>query len=521
MEDISDTEALELGVSSANMASYVAVTQVIASAISAVMIIALARLLAPTQYGIYTLAYGVSAFFGAFGISGMGHYLNRYIPYRTARKEKLLLEHDLGTSIFALFLIGLAAVVIGVALSGLISTYAFHSSGYTFIVDLSLITIVPTIIMFLEYNALIGFKDGPGSAITYVAGNLGMAIGSIGLVILGYGVAGALIGMIAGALVGVLFGTAEIMKHSRIRIEFKGMRKRMDSLFAFSMPIAGSTIITGMLNSFSILLLGVFSMPSIVGSFGIAYRIGTVILTVMAFVGSVLVQMFTSAMVRGRSTQRVSKLYNYSIYFGAVLTVPIVACLVSLANPFVISVFPGYKSATLYIPAMAISILVGIIGVYASSLAISIKAVNKVLKYAVITGVVQLVLLFALVPAFNAYGVIIGVYLAGSLVSNYLYVRYMEREPRIKTDLRRVYMVLFAGILMAIVLLPINLLPVSQTAQLLAGIVATIIIYPILLGITGAIGKRELEILDELSKRVPIFGDLLRLSVSYTSVFTR
>jgi O-antigen/teichoic acid export membrane protein len=521
MEQETDVETLELGVKSAKVASLVAATQIVSIIIGGVMLVLLARLLEPAQYGIYTLAYGVSIFFSAFGLSGIGHYLNRYVPIWIVRKKKEELERDLGASMLVLAEISLGAIVLGVLFSGLISAYVFHNVSYIPLIDLSLLSIIFTLLMFLEYNALIGFKDGIGSAMTFSGGNAGIAVASVGLVLLGYGVMGAIAGLILGSFFGILIGTFYITRHCRIRVEMDDIWERSRRILAFSLPIAGATIIPGLMNSFSILFLGAFSSSVILGSFGIAYRVGTIVLTAVAFVGSVLIQMFASAMERKNSRQVVSKLYNYSIYFGALLAIPITAYLIVFAHAFATSLFPAFKSSVLYTPAVCVSLVIGTIGTYASSLAISAGKVRKVLDYAAITGVVQLALLLLLVPALNAYGVIIAIYFAGSVVSNWLYMRYMEKEMRIKTELGKVYRIIVASTILAIVLFPISLLQISETLQLVIGAVAAIVLYPLMLGVTRAIGKRDVELLNEIGKSTPKLGRLFGYLTSYISIFIR
>ncbi len=516
-----DAETLEIGVSSAKVASLVAVTQVVVTAISGVMLIVLARLLQPASYGVYTLAYSVSLFFSAFGLAGIGHYLNKYVPLWIARKKRGELEKDLGVSFASLAGICIIAIIAGAALSGFISAYVFHSANYTSLIWIALLTILFMQLMYLCYNALIGFRDGIGAAATYTAGTLLIAIFSIGFVIRGYGVNGAFYGIIAGASAGVAIGIFYISKHSRIDVFPGDFAERARKVAGFSFPVASAFLVSVAMNNLSVLVLGAFSSAALIGSFGVAYRIGTIVNAAIFFVGSVLVQMFSSILESRKSKDKIGRLYNYSIYFGALLAVPAAAYLIALAPAFVASLFPGYRSSLLYTPAVTLSILVGIIGIYASSLVISIGKVKKVLKYAILTGAAQLILLLVLVPIMHAYGVILGVYLGGNLLSNYLYMRYMDRELKIKTNMAKVYKIIIAGVFLAAVLYPINFLPFSQTAQLVIGGIVMLIVYPALLGLTKSIGKGELRLLQKVRESSPAFRIFMPPVVSYISLFIR
>lgn len=521
MDQQSEIETLELGVKSAKVASLVGMTQLLSILIGGVTLIVLARLLLPTEYGIYTLAYSVSVLFSAFGLSGIGHYLNKYIPFWTARRKKDDLSRDLGASFAVLIGISLAATAVGVAFSGVISQYVFHSTAYISLIDLALATIVFTQLMYLAYNALIGFKDGVGSALTYSTGNIFTSIASIALVVTGFGAYGAIAGVLVGAVCSIAVGAFFITRHSSIRLTAGDIGARAKRILGFSMPIAGASIISSFMSSFSILLLGIFSSAALVGSFGVAYRIGTIATTATAFIGSVLVQMFASALETRKAREKLGRLYNYSIYFGAVVAAPIAVYLIVLAHPFVISLFPEYTSSLLYTPALTISLLIGTVGSYALALAISMGEVRRVLKYTVITGIVQFALLLALVPLINAYGVIVAVYLAGSLMSNYLYMRYMRVEKKIKTELGKVYRVIVASLVLAVFLAPVTLAPISETLQLAAGIIVVIVLYPILLGMTRSMGEGEMHLLREFGKSTPVVGRMIVAIASYVSYFSR
>jgi O-antigen/teichoic acid export membrane protein len=519
-----DIETREIGVSSAKVASFAAITQIVATIIGGIMLILVARMLGPSDYGIYTLAYGVAAFFGSFGVFGVAHYMNKYIPHMQTRNKKGELAEMIGESLLLLLLMCLAFVVLGTMFSGIIADYVFHSPAYVGLIIVSLFSIVFSMLMGLEYNILIGFKDGAGCALTFGSGNVAIAIISITLVYLGFGPMGAIIGTILGAAVGVVVGIAMIRKHSDIVIDVSRIRNnfvRIEHMLVFSLVLSASSMASAMLNNFAILLLGAYSLSTIVGSFGVAYKIGLIIVTVISFVSSVLIQMFSSALDGKNSKARISKLYNYSLYFGILISAPIAVYLATLPQAFVNSIFPAYRSARFFIPALSISILIGIIAAYASSLVTSVGDVKRVLKYALATSAVQLMLMIILVPVLNAYGVILGYYLAGSLVGDYLYIRHMDKKMHIKTSFKMVNRILLASVGLALVLLPLNIVPVSDTLKLLIGIVIVVILYPAFLGKTKAIGKKELSILDSVAKNTPVISRPLRLIISYAHFFAR
>ncbi len=165
-------------------------------------------MLDPNAYGAYTIAFALALLFGAFCNIGFGNYLNKRTPHLMARKDNKGDKRDVrGRDSSSLSSIGMASLLVGVALSGVISTYVFHSADYAGLVDFTMISVIMTALLNLVHSALIGFGDGKDAAATYISNNLLLAVASISLVYLGYGAMGAISGIIIGPLAGRSWGS--------------------------------------------------------------------------------------------------------------------------------------------------------------------------------------------------------------------------------------------------------------------------------------------------------------------------
>lgn len=145
---------------------------------------------------------------------------------------------------------------------------------------------------------------------------------------------------------------------------------------------------------------------------------------------------------------------------------------------------------------------------------------RKTLKYALVTSAVQFGSMLVLVPFIGAYGIIIGFFLLGSLVSDYLYIRYARDSMHIRTELGSLLRILLASAIVAVIVFPINLINIRPLFQLAAGVIAVIILYPPMLVKTGAVGRKELALLDRMSKRVQTFGRIIGAVTAYASLFS-
>jgi O-antigen/teichoic acid export membrane protein len=507
MESPTDPDGtLELGVRNAKIASFVAVTQILAIVISGITLIVVARALGSTTYGIYTLASGTASFFGVFGSLGISFYLNKRVPQLVARNKKKELQETIGTSLFIVILISTILFLFGILFSGPMASYVFHNADYTHLVMLSMLSIIFTSLMSIEYLTLLSFGDGLGSAISYTAGTISISAVSILLVYHGHGALGAIIGIILGSAVGALVGFLLVRRHTKISFRIDGLGVRVKRMLFFSTPLAVRDALMMMMNSFAVLLLGAFSVPSIVGAFGVADALGSMVTSAISFTGSTLVQMFSTASAHRKTEGSVGKLYNYSIYFGILLTAPIAVFFIALPHAIVNSVFPTYTNTEVYLPILTVSIMLGLIGTYAVFLVISSGKTRKVLKYYLIVALAQFLSLLVLVPLTKAYGTITGLYFVGSIVNTTLYVRYVKKTMHIKLKLDKVYRILVASVILLLVLLPVNLVPFRETVQLVIGAVITLLLYPVLLIATKSVTDSEWTIIRRIVRMAPSHG---------------
>jgi O-antigen/teichoic acid export membrane protein len=287
------------------------------------------------------------------------------------------------------------------------------------------------------------------------------------------------------------------------------------------LPITGSSIIGGLVSNFGVLYIGLLFLPSAVGLYGMASKIGTYLDLIIGSINIVLIPMFSTAMASNMVKKRIENFYNYSIYFGLLFATPMVIYIVVFANPMIISVFTStYYSGAVYMALIGIGILLGLVGSYASSLVISAGMIKKVFKYAIIIGATELVSLLILTPMLGILGVIISLYFVGGILSDYLYIMLVRKSLGInfKVGISRLAL---ANFVLMLILLLIAESGIKSTYQLIAGFVAFVFVYPIVLGSSKAIGSKELKLLKSISDRIPLFGTWINAILVYAGLFIR
>ncbi len=529
--------AKELGVSAGGVASFLVIGKILSVIAGGINFIIIARLLQPSSYGVYTLALGLFGLISAFSSLNIGAYFNTRIPYLAAKKDHEALAKELGNGFVLSILLGLVLAAIVLAGMGIINNYIFHSAAAnTIIIIAAFGTIIATIWSNIS-AALISFGEGRHAGISNIIGTVVQAIVSIALVLLGYGAEGAFLGIFIGFLIGSIYGLFFLYKYSKIVFDIGYFANRIKGIFSFSVPLTISNTLNGLIASFAVLFLGSLVAANVVGAYGVATRLGNFMDIIIGSINAVLIPMFASAYTSKKVSKHVGKLYDYSIYFGFLFAMPVIIYVIVFANPLISALFSSTYTSTLqvlqvpvigtlyvntpfYIGMIGIGILISIISNFGTALATSKGDVDKVLKYSVILFVVQLASMLVLVPLYGAVGLIISVFFINNIVGLALFYNYVKAKLKliVAYDVERV---IIANVLLGIVLVAVLLLFQNQFVQIIAGILAALLAYPAILGLTRGIGHEELGLLKQILTKMPSLGFFIKPFIEYAGWFTR
>lgn len=535
-----DTQRIttELATKTAKSASFIISGKSLSIIIQVLMFIVVARLLLPTGYGIYTIALSIAGLISAFGGLNIGVYFNEHIPYLISKRRSNEIGMALGDGLTAVIIPGLVFFLIGAAASGFLSSYVLHSSAYTFIVLLAMSSIVFSFVYSTINTILIGFHDGKNSGIGLIIYSIAQLVLSITFIELATSPEGKITGAISGYILALLIASVyQIIiahRHSRILFVRKGMRKRMMEILRFSMPLTYTNIVSTLVTNFSVIILGIVILPAVVGQaavgyYGVASRVGTLIDVVAGSIGVVLIPTFAEAINSRKIRHKVGRFFYYSVYFGLLFTTPMVAYVTVFSYSLITTLFSAsYAGATFYMQLIGVGLLLGIFGSFATQLMISAKRTNKVFKYSLIVGIIELVSLLVLVPLLNivlpkggegaVIGVIIAMLYVGGMATNILFVNYLK-ELKVTIKLAQPMKVILANIILAILISLIFLVTANQELILAAGFVLTLLIYPPILAKIGAVTEDDIKLITEIGGDLPIVSQALRALLSYTMFF--
>ncbi|MGI0141459.1 MAG: oligosaccharide flippase family protein [Candidatus Micrarchaeales archaeon] len=501
------------------------VGKVLALIITTATFIAVARLLGPSSYGIYTIAIGYAALIGAVSHFGIASYFDRNISSMSYRKDMKGMSRVISNGYAVIVPIAVALALVGIALSGWIASSFLANSGIQSLtlvlisIDLLFATIWGT-----SYSALIGLGRGKLASISLVALGLIQLVVGVGLIYTGYGVNGAIVGLLVGDFFGFAIITyythASLKRYGKLELRIPKIGDIRETL-GFALPLAGNNFLLIGVVSFGTLFLSTYAPNYIVGNYGTALKGLGMMNVIYGTLAIVLIQAFSTVISVRKKHGEVLTAYNKTIAYSLLLNLPIIVFVGVFATPLVyIFLTAKYSLAPLYLIIIAAGTSFMVMNSFTQSFYIASGKVNALLKMSLAIVIVELVSMFILVPRFTATGAIVTLYIIGNIATFILYVARLRKDFGIRPDFRKILNLFVCNIVMAMLLSTILLLG-NHVAEIVVGLIGMIVIYPPLLVIFRAVDGEMLKELDHLVAMIPVVGRTARQLDRYMRFFLR
>ncbi|MGC9129326.1 MAG: oligosaccharide flippase family protein [Candidatus Micrarchaeia archaeon] len=489
--------------------------------LNAITFIAVARLLGPSSYGIYTLAVGIYSLIGAVGHFGIGTYFNKHISEYIYRKKPQKINEVLSAGYSIILPIALALTLIGIAGSGTIASY-FKSQSLP-----AITVVIASLILFFSmlygavYPALVSFGRGRWAAYTIIVVQLANLVGSVSLILAGLDYNGALIGSMLSYAVGfalTFYYIAKAMKpfggFTFIKVGFKKIKKAL----YFSLPMAANNFVNNSVLNFGTVMLSLYTISTVLGNYGVALK-GLNLLQVFYGTISVVLLPTFSAIIARKS--KVSSSFNKVLIYSLIITLPVIFYIGIFSKPLIsFLITKKYSTAPFYLLLISLGTALGLPALYSSSFIVGKGKVLKVLKYSTFSAVIQFLALLYLVPSWGAFGAITSIFIIGGLINDFLFLSGVKRLFGVKVELGPIIKIFGVNFLLAALMAPSFLLH-SDLLVLLSGLLIGTLLYPILLLVSKTISMKSINDIKGYSQDIPIIGRLTDFIISYLKYFVR
>ncbi len=514
-----DKEVQEIGLSTAKRGVIFLLGKFASSLVVLFLLVFLARYLQPADYGIYSIAVAFSGLLGIGSAFGIGTAFRKMLP--EIKKDHKLVNEIISNGYVLASGIGLAIGIAGYLASGYIATSLYGNAALTFPLQLASIAEFIGVLFNLALAALVGLNLVKEATISNIAYSIFNLIASVGLVIAGYGVVGAVAGMLVGLLAGSLVGLAYIVIQKWHRL-VSPTRKAMKKLTGFSIPVVTSHVATLGAQNLAVMLLGLFATSVIVGNYSAAFKLARFIELSITSITFVLLPAFSSTLSSENVAHKIGSIYNKSLYYTALILFPLVAYMASTATPWLkLLVSSGYTLAPQYFVIIIAGMALGLIGTYAGTLVVGQGDVKRFMKYQVLAVVIQVALLLALTPYLQAVGVLVALFAITPIVLDIIYMKALEDQFKFKHQLRQFSIVAVSSIAIGLALYALSIYLQQHSYLIAVNAVLALLLFPPVIGLLGGIKAKDIKFIRDTAERLKPIRWLVHPIVSYAAIFAR
>jgi len=428
------------------------IAEIISVISGGVLMIALARLLNPDGYGLFTLSLSVLGVAKLFSKLGFAESASRYIAEYKEKDPTMIPKILVSSLIMTICSISISYITLYLfrgrisSLMGEAQLSAFIEVGVVFIV-------LGTLSSFFR-KVLQGFEFIEVASVALSIERITRVILSVGFVLLGYGAIGALIGYSISFILTVLIGSVYICQHllniSKLdKYIFNNMARR---IFEYSLPLS-ITNASGVIEKRSdILLIGYFLGPTYVAYYTVSKQMTEFTNAPVSAYGYTVSPMYSSEQSKDNKLSP-GELYEDSLKGVLFLYMPAALGIAILAEP-TLSVILGeeyIEAAPILAILSVLALLKAITSVTSSGLDYLGRAKDRA-KIKTVMAVINIILNILLLPVIGVIGAAIATVVSYSIYTAFnISIMYDELKISFQRIANPVFRLLFVCVMMSVV----------------------------------------------------------------------
>ena len=469
------------------------VGRIVATVSGGLLMVALARLLGPDEYGLLFLAIAIFGVFGIFSKLGIAKSCARYVAeYKERDPSQLpyILRVSLTLNVLAV------TIVVGALLLG-------HRQVAAILDEPSLTPLLLFGLVFLAFEALAtftrlvlqGFEEIEWAATVHAINRLTRLAFAVGFVVLGFGALGALGGYILSFVLSSFLGMWILYRRYYRRIDAaatieSGLRRRIGE---YTVPLTATSTANVLDKQIDTVLVGFFLNPVAVSYYVISKQAVEFLETPVSALGFTLSPTF-GAQKAGDNVKEAARIYETALTHSLLLYVPAAAGIVLVADPTIPLIFgEDFRGA---IPVLQILSLFVILQAITKITSNALDFLGRAKARAIVKGVTSLLnvgLNVVLIPLVGVVGAAIATVVTYSLYTGAnIFIIHQEFGLRIGVLVRRIVTIIGVTASMVVVLLPVNGY-VDGWLSLVAIVLLGVSVWATLSVLTGLLNIRDVK----------------------------
>jgi stage V sporulation protein B len=501
----------------------------ISTIISAVGVILVARLLSPSEYGIYTIALTAPTLIMIFRDWGVNTAMIKYVAqYNSENKPSNVKSILIAGLIFELAL-GLSLSFISFVLSGFLATNIFQRPDIKPLIEIASFTILAGALLTAAQSTFTGVEKMELNSITMIGQSTLKIVLVLILIIVGLGTFGAILG---NTIAYLIIGLASILmiylalykKLHKLNDDKLEIVKNIKTMFKYGLPLSISTIIAGFLAQFYNFLVIIYSTDLLIGNYAVATNFAVLITFFATPITTILFPAF-SKLDPQREKETLTNVFQFSIKYAALLVVPAATAIIALSQPAIATLFgEKYTAAPTFLALLAVTYLFTAFGNLSLGNLINSQGKTQVnLLLTLVTSATGFPLSLLLIPRFGIIGLIITTITAG-IPSLIIALYWIKKHYSITVDwISSTKILLTSTTAAAITYTILSQLSFNSWIKLVIGITIFLPTFLISILITKTINKQDInnirEMLSELGPLSHLLNFLLNIVEKLITIF--
>jgi stage V sporulation protein B len=459
----------------------------------AVTAIVVGRILGPAMYGLYTVALIAPSFlFTVVGL-GLDSTATRFAArLRSEGKQEEAVSFVYVMSIFGV-VIATASSLIFIGLSGWIATDFFNRPELgAVIIPIAMLSVVGQAAFSITDLGMTGLGRFDRAALVQALQGAMKLVVSVGLVLLGFGVAGAVAGYTASLIVTGVLGVAYIAWLARRRLP-RGMKSDIKVGMKYGFPIYLSLLASGFAVPAINTALALTVSNTQIGGNSAASTFTTLIGFFTYPISTSLFPLFSQKV---EDLSLLGKPYQTSLRYTALLVTPVTTFMIAFSGPLIVTFWgEAYGFGTTYVALYALTGLLAGVGSLAwYSLLNGIGRTGDNLVTTALGSAVSVVSSVALIRVAGVSGAISG-QVVGGVVTLAIGTWMVKRRLHTGLGLIRVWKFYVASGLAALLSWPLSWLIYTPELAVAAGALAFVLLFIPLLALFRALDEADIEAL--------------------------
>jgi len=514
-------EIVQIAKQSVRGGYYLFVGNTSSTAILAVSSMIIARLLGPADYGLFSLSIVIPSLFIGLIDFGIGSAVIRFSAKLRAEGREEKAQSFVKISLFFELTVGIATFVLCFAFADSLATYLINRSEASPYVKLSSLLILFQTLFNMLNSAFIGFDIMEKSAIMMIIRALTKLVLSPLLIVLGFGVLGALTGHFSCYIIAVAVGSVILIsKLHRCKNDYpNNILDNLKSMLKYGIPLYASNILGLFAYQYQSITMAFFSSNTEIGNFQVATLFSSA-MTILIYPTTALFPAFSKLKKEGRN---LSQFFKRSVKYTAILLIPATMVIVVMSKDLVFTFFGSdYGLAPSFVSLYILpNLYAGFGSVVLVFLFNGIGRTDIVLKSNIVNLLVFIPLAPLLTAKYNITGLIVAFLISNSCSLAYSLLTAIKKV-KVHLDIISSAKIYFAS---TVSVLPLMLFiifsPFSKIPNIIFGVLIFCLIYLTLLPVTGILNATDLKIFEQMFCKIKSGWPILKLLILYETKLSR